>query len=85
MARAASSRRMVSSIASPNVSTTTPDTTNVDTSNAAAAEAIARPNMIPVRSMTDGVARRSGRFISLSSASADANALRQPTAPQEQR
>ena len=58
--RAAISRRMVSSIASPKVSTTTPDSTNVDTSNAAADDAIARPTMIPVRSTIDGVARRSG-------------------------
>ena len=34
----------------------------------AQAEAIARPSMMPARSMIDGLARRNGRFISASSA-----------------
>jgi hypothetical protein len=39
--------------------------------------------MIPVRSMIDGVARRNGRFISASSAVAEAKTERHPDAPQE--
>ena len=53
-------------------STTTPPIANRVTSKTAEAEAMARPSMMPVRSIVDGVARRNGRFISDSNAEADA-------------
>ena len=50
----------------------------VDTSMIAIVLAIARPIMIPVRSMIVSVARRSGRFISRSRSVADTIAVRHP-------
>ena len=75
-----SSRRSDSRTGSPNVSITAPPTNTVVTSNAATADAIARPTMIPVRSIIDDVARRIGRFISASRVVVDVYASRHPEA-----